>query len=84
MDRCLQEPHVLEWKTKGRTTFIQKHHCKRSNPKQIQTHYEHTYDVVNTNGTNKGRDLFLLISKQYFPEEQKGCCKGSRGTVELL
>ena len=27
---------------------------------------------------------FSLISRGLFPDEQKGCCKGSRGTAELL
>ena len=33
-----------------------------------------TEDVENTNSTNKG----------LFPDEQKGCCEGSRGMIELL
>ena len=43
-----------------------------------------TYDVDNTNGTNKRRYWYSLTSHGLFPEEQKGCCKGSRGTGELL
>ena len=48
---------------------------KRNHSKQLQTHNMPTYDVGNTNGTNKGR---------LFPEEQKGCRKGNRSTGELL
>ena len=30
---------------------------KMNHPKQLQTHNVPTYDVENTHGTNKGRDL---------------------------
>ena len=50
---------------------------RRNRPKQLQTHNLPTDGVENINSTNKGRDLVLA-------EEQKGCCKGSRGTTELL
>ena len=52
----------------------------RNHPKQLQTNNVSIYDLKNTNGTNKGRDLFLGL----FPEDQKWCCKRSRGTGELL
>ena len=32
---------------------------QRNHPKQLQTHNVPTYDVENTNGTNKEIDLFL-------------------------
>ena len=32
MNRCLQGAHVLEWITKGKTTFIQKDQSKRTDP----------------------------------------------------
>ena len=32
---------------------------QRNYDKQLQTHNVHTYDVGDTNGTNKGRDLRL-------------------------
>ena len=43
-----------------------------------------TYDVENTNDTNKEKDLFLTYQRGLFPEKQKRCRKGSRGTRELL
>ena len=43
-----------------------------------------TWDVENTNGTNKGRDLFLSKKLRIVPEGQKGCRKGSRCTAEQL
>ena len=41
--------------------------------------------MENTNSTNKGKKIyFSLTSRGLFPDEQKECRKGSRGTVELL
>ena len=84
MNRCLQKAHVYEWMTKVSTTLIQKDPPKRNRPKQLQTYDPPTYHVENINGTNKGRDLFLANKQVLFPEEQKGCCKGSRGIRELF
>ena len=53
-------------------------------PKQLQTHILPSDDVKNINSTNKRRELLPLPWRQLFPEEQKGCRKGSRGTGELL
>ena len=52
--------------------------------KQLQTHNLPTNDVENINNTNKGRNLLFANKHRLFPDEQKGCCKGSRGTAELL
>ena len=57
-----------------------KWHPQRSHSKRLQTHYVPTYNVENTKGTNK----VSLTSYRLFPEEQKGCYKGSRGTGELI
>ena len=46
----------------------------KNHPKQLQNHNMPTYDVENTNGTNKGR-YFSLTSRGLFPEEQKVCYK---------
>ena len=59
MNRCLQGAHIPEWKTKGKTTLIQKDHPQGNYPKQLQTHNLLTDDVENINSTNKGRDLLL-------------------------
>ena len=52
---------------------------QRNRSKQLQTHNLPTDDVENINSTNKGK-----ICRGLFPDEQKGCCKGTRGTAELL
>ena len=40
---------------------------KRKRPKELQTTNVPTYDVENTDGTNKGRDLFLVNKPQILP-----------------
>ena len=75
MNKCLQIAHVPEWMTKGRATLIQKDPSK-GHPKQLQTHNLPTDDVENIN--------YSLTSRGLFPDEQKSCCKGTRGTAELL
>ena len=57
---------------------------QRNRPKQLQSHNLPTNVVENINSTNKERDLIFAKSRGLFPDEQKGCCKGSRGTAELL
>ena len=84
MNKCLQEAQVREWMTKGKTTFIQKNPSKDTAPNNYRPItcppimckiltaqiWEEIYNSL----TNRG----------LFPEEQKRCCKGSRGTAELL
>ena len=40
--------------------------------------------MENITSTNKEEIYYSLTSRRLFPDEQKGCCKGSRGTAELL
>ena len=57
---------------------------ERNCPKQLQTHNWPTDSVENINSTNKGRDILFATIHGLFPEEQKGCRKGSKGTEKLL
>ena len=57
---------------------------QRNCHKQLQTHNLPTNDVENINNTNKGRDLQLANKSRFVPWRTEGCCKGSRGTAELL
>ena len=52
--------------------------------KQLQTGNLPTDVVENINSTNKGRGLLLANKPRTVPEVQKRCCKGSKGTAELL
>ena len=58
--------------------------AKRDRPKQLQIHNLPTGHVKNTNGTNKGIDLFLANKPRIIPWGTEGCGKGSRALEEQL
>ena len=76
MNRCIQGAHVSKWMTKGKTTLIQK------DPLRPITWLSMMWKIL----TAQIREeiYYSLTSRGLFPEEQKGCCKRSRGTVKLL
>ena len=84
MNRCLQGIHIPEWKTKGKTTLIQKTPNKGNAPNNYWaiTCLSMTWKI----STAQIREEIYcsLKSRGLFPEEQKGCHKGSRGAAELL
>ena len=84
MDRCLQGIHVLEWMTKGKTTLIQKDPSKGTTPNNnwLITCLPMTWKLLTVQICEEV--YYSLTSRRLFPEEQKGCCKGSRGIAELL
>ena len=61
---------------------------QRNRPKQLQTHYLSTDGEENIKSKKKKKKreeiYYSIASCVLFPEEQKGCRKGSRGTIELL
>ena len=84
MNKCLQTAYVPEWMTKGRNTLIQ----KDPNKGTVQNNYRpitclpmmwKTLSVQIREGIYYSRTSCGL-----FPNEQKGCYKGSRGTAELF
>ena len=84
MNRCLQDAHVLEWMTKGKTTLIQKDPSKGTAPNNYRpiTCLPMMWKVLTVQIREK--IYYSLRSRGLFPDEQKGCCKGSRDTAELL
>ena len=84
MNKCLQTAHVPEWMTKGRTTLIQKDLNKgtATNNYRPITCLQMMWKIL----TAQIREEIYhsLTSRGLFPDEQKGCCKGSRGIAELL
>ena len=84
MNKCLQRAHVPEWMTKGKTILIQKYPGKHTAPTNYRpiTCLPMTWKIL----TAQIREeiYYSLTSRRLFPEEQKGCCKWSRGTAELL
>ena len=70
--------------TKGKTTLIQKDPSKITAPKNYGpiTCLPMMWKIL----TEQIREeiYYSLTSRGLFPEEQKGCHKGSKGTAELL
>ena len=81
MNKCLQTAHIPEWMTKGRTTLIQKDPNKGTAPNNYRpiTCLPMMWKIL----TAQIREEIYhsLKSLGLFPDEQKGCCKGSRGTA---
>ena len=70
--------------TEGRTTFIQKDPSKGTAPNNYRsiTCLPMMWKILTAQ--IKKEIYYSLTSLELFPEEQKGCRKGSRGTAELL
>ena len=84
MNRCLQEIDIHKWMTKGKTTLIQKDPQKgtASNIYKLITCLPMMWKILTVQ--IREEIYHSLISRRLFPEIQKGCHKGSRGTGELL
>ena len=84
MNRCLQGAQVPEWMTKGKTTLIQKDPGKGTAPNNYRpiTWLPMIWKILTAQIREK--IYYSLTSRGLFPDEQKGCCKGSRGRAELL
>ena len=84
MNRWLQRTQVPDWMTKWNTTLIQKEPSKGTTQKNYRpiTCLPTMWKIL----TAQIREeiYYSLRSRGLFPEEQKGCRKGSRGTAELL
>ena len=84
MNKCLQGAQIPDWMTKGKTTLIQKNPSKRTAPNNYRpiTCLPMMWTIVTAQIREK--IYYTLTSHGLFPEEPKGCHKGSRGTAELL
>ena len=84
MKRSLQGVHVPEWMTKGNTTLIKKDPCKGTVPNNYRptTCLPMMWKIQTAQ--IRGKIYYSLTSHELFPDELKGCRKGSRGTAELL
>ena len=84
MNKCLQRAHVPEWMTKERTSLIQKDPNKGTaqNNNWHITCQPMMWKIL----TAQIREeiYYLLTNRGLFTDEPTGCCKGSRGTAELL
>ena len=84
MNRCLQGAQVLDWMNKGKTTLIQKDPSKGTTPTNYRpiTYLPMMWKILTAQIREK--IYYSLTSRGLFPDEQKGCRKGSRSTPELL
>ena len=84
MNKCLQTAHVPERMTKGRTTLIQKDPNKGTAPSNYRpiTCLPMMWKI--SSAQIREEIYYLLTTRGLYPIEQKGCCKGFRGTEELL
>ena len=83
MKKCLQTAHVPEWMTKGRTTLIQKDPNKITAPNNYRPITCLPIILKILTAQIREEIYHSLTSHALFPDEQKGYCKGSRGTSEL-
>ena len=84
MNRCLQDAQVTDWMTKGKTTLIQKDPSKGTAPNNYRpiTYLLIMWKILTAQ--IRVEIYYSLIIRGLFPDEQKGCHKGARGTAELL
>ena len=84
MSRCFEKTDIPRWMTKGKTTLIKKDPKKGTAPNNYT--FIKCLMVMQKILTAQIREgiYYLLISHKLFPEEQKGCYKGTRGTGNLL
>ena len=84
MNKFLETAHVPEWMTKGRTILTQKDPNKGTAPNNYTpiTCLPMMWKILTAH--IREEIYYSLTSHGLFPDEQKGCCKGSRGTAELL
>ena len=84
MNRCLQDAQVPDWMAKRKITLIQKDPRKGTAPNNYRpiTCLPMMWKIL----TAQLREeiYYSLTRRGLFPDEQKGCRKGSSGTTELL
>ena len=84
MNRCLQDAQVPDSMTKGKITLIQKNPSKETAPNNYRTITCLPMMWKILTAQIKEEIYYSLTSRGLFPDEQKGCRKGSRSTAELL
>ena len=84
MNRYQQSAQVPDWMTKGKTTLFQKDPNKGTTPNNCRpiTCLPMIWKILTAQVREK--IYYSLTSRRLFPDEQKGCRKGFRGTAELL
>ena len=83
MNRCLEDAQVPDWMTKGKTTLIQKDPSKGTTPNNYRVITCLPMMCKILTAQIREEIYYSLTSRGLFPDKQKGCRKGSRGTAEL-
>ena len=84
MNRCLQGAQVPEWMTKRKDNINPKGPSKGTAPNNYRPIICLPMMWKILTGQIKEKIYYSLTSRGLFPDEQKGCRKGSRGSAELL
>ena len=84
MNRCLQGEQVTEWMTKGNTKLTQKDPSRETVPNNYRPITSLPMMRKILTAQIRKHIYNLLTSVGLFPDEQKGCRKGSRSTAEFL
>ena len=89
MNKCLQRAHVHEWMTKARSTLIEKDPNKGTTPNNYRpiTCLPMRWKICTA---QIRKEIYYSLTRRvfsfllFFSGEQRGCCKGTRSTAELL
>ena len=84
MNNCLQIAHVPKWINKRRTRLTQKDPSKGTGPNIYRPITCPPMMLKILTAQIKEEIYYSLTSRGLFPKEQKCCCKGFRGTADLL
>ena len=84
MNRCPQGAHLPDWMTKRKITLIKKDPSKVTGPNNYGPIIclPMMWKILTAQIRENIR--YSRTSRGLYPDEQKGCRKGSRGTAELL
>ena len=84
MNKCIQKTELPEWMIKGKITFIQEDPFKGTTPNNYRPIMCIPMMWKILTAQTREEIYYSLMSCRLFPEEQKGCRKGTRGTGKLL
>ena len=86
MNKRIQKTEIPEWMTKGKTSLIQKDPLEGTAPNKYRsiTYLPMMWKIKHKNPQIWEKIYYSLINCGRFPQEQKGCRKGTRGIEELL
>ena len=84
LKECLDSGFVPSWLTRGRTSLLQKDKSKGNVASNYRPITSSPLMWKLLTGVIAAQIYLYIDQEKLFPEEQKGCRKGSRGTNDLL